>query len=157
MRKYNLIISSILIGIFILVINSSLKAQTTDTKLAASNFDMGQAKKIIERIDKQFSEDFKNGDSLALAAYYTKDGKLGSVKGKDIISAWGKMIRNSIKDGAPNMIFTINSLSSDGEYLVELGIYEFKDENDNVNGKGKYLVVWKQEDGKWKIYRDIGL
>jgi len=49
------------------------------------------------------------------------------------------------------------SLSTDSEFLVELGTYEIKDSKGNLKHTGKYLVVWKQEDGKWKLYRDLGL
>jgi len=67
------------------------------------------------------------------------------------------MIRNGIKEGTPNLIFTTNSLSTDGEFLVELGIYQSKNNEGIVKLSGKYLVVWKQEEGEWKMYRDIGL
>jgi ketosteroid isomerase-like protein len=117
-----------------------------------------RARKIIEAIDKQFAEDIRNADSLALATHYATDGTWGSIQGKDnLISAWGKSIRNAVKNGTPNVLFTTNSLFSDGEYLIELGIYEFADNDYNVKSQGNYLVVWKQENGQWKIYRDIGL
>ncbi|MDA0194988.1 MAG: hypothetical protein O2887_06565 [Bacteroidetes bacterium] len=118
---------------------------------------MKEARAAVDRIVKQFSEDYKNGDSLALTAHYARDGSLGSIKGKDLISAWGKSIKNGRKSGTPYLTFTTNSLFNDGEYLVELGIYESKDTNNNVKSRGKYLLGWNQEDGKWKIYRDIGL
>jgi hypothetical protein len=38
-----------------------------------------------------------------------------------------------------------------------VGVYEIKDEQNNLRSKGKYLVVWKQENGNRKLYRDIGL
>jgi ketosteroid isomerase-like protein len=41
--------------------------------------------------------------------------------------------------------------------LIELGTVETMDMDNNLKSTGKYLVVWKQEDGEWKIYRDIGM
>tara|TARA_R110002096_G_scaffold148822_3_gene309963 strand:+ start:15686 stop:15811 length:126 start_codon:yes stop_codon:yes gene_type:complete len=41
--------------------------------------------------------------------------------------------------------------------LVETGNFELSDLNNNVKSTGEYLVVRKLEDGKWKMYRDIGL
>ena len=55
------------------------------------------------------------------------------------------------------MIFTTTSLTADAEFLIEVGLYEIKDDNNNLKKKGKYLVVWKQENGGWKLYRDLGL
>ena len=88
---------------------------------------------------------------------YAKDARLESLKGNEILLSWGKQIRASIKNDTRNLIFTTTSLSTDSEFLVELGTYEFKDSKGSPKHKGKYLVVWKQEDGTWKLYRDMGL
>lgn len=122
-----------------------------------NGIDMVKARKEIDNNVKQFSEDFKNADSLALSAHYASDGTFGSIKKDDLASAWGSIIRNAVKRGTPEVRFTTNSLFSDGEYLVEIGLYEYLDKDKQVKSEGKYLVVWKQEDGKWKMYRDIGL
>ena len=39
--------------------------------------------------------------------------------------------------------------------LAETGTYEMYGDNNKTLDKGKYVVVWKQENGQWKIYRDI--
>ncbi len=145
-----------LISLFLFVAGCQ-QQQNTDTKPVSEKIDLQKVKTIIEGIDKQFAKDFYNGDSLALAKYYSSDAKFGSLKGKDILSAWGKMIRNSIKDNTRNLLFTTTAFTGDSVYMVELGIYEERDDKDNLKNKGRYLVVWKQENGEWKIYRDIGL
>jgi ketosteroid isomerase-like protein len=119
--------------------------------------DIEKTRTIIEGIDKKFSKDFYNGDSVSLANYYSTDAKLGSLKGKEILSFWGRAIRNSVKDSTRNLLFTTTAFTGDSDYLVELGIYEERDVKNNLKNRGKYLVVWKQENGQWKIYRDIGL
>ena len=152
-----LIVKLVLVNLCVLLYNSVASAQTTIAKPEPPATDMQKARVIIDSIDKQFSKDYLNGDSVALADYYTTDAQFGSLKGKDILSYWGKSIRNSIKNNTRNLIFTTSALTGDSEFLVELGIYERKDDKGNLKGTGKYLVVWKQEDGEWKIYRDIGL
>ena len=119
--------------------------------------DLQKIRSTIEALDKQFSKDFYNGDSLALANYYSSDAKFGSLKGKEILSAWGRMIRNSIKDNTRNLLFTMTAFTGDSVYMLDLGIYDERDDENNLKNKGNYLVVWKQENGQWKIYRDIGL
>ena len=131
--------------------------QNTGTRPVSEAVDLQKIRSIIEDLDKQFSKDFYNGDSVALANYYSSDAKFGSLKGKEILSAWGRMIRNSIKDNARNLLFTTTAFTGDSVYMVELGIYEERDDKNNLKNKGRYLVVWKQENGEWKIYRDIGL
>ncbi|MEI9943256.1 MAG: hypothetical protein WDN26_03470 [Chitinophagaceae bacterium] len=119
--------------------------------------DLQKARMLIDSLDKQFAQYYFNGDSVAIYKMYTKDAKFESLKGNEIILSWGKQIRNSIKNDTRNLLFTTTSLSADSEFLVELGVYELKDSKGNSKHTGKYLVVWKQEDGNWKLYRDIGL
>ena len=157
MQKPNLFIGLILISFCVFSCDSFLIAQTIKADSELSSAEIQKARKIIESIDKQFSKDYLNGDSLALAAHYATDGQIGSLTGKDILSYWGRSIRNSIKNNTRNLIFTTTALTGDSEFLVELGIYEIKDDKDNLINKGKYVVVWKQENGEWKIYHDIGL
>jgi hypothetical protein len=108
-------------------------------------------------LDLPFSKDFKNGDSIALGSYYCKDGRFGSLKGKDIIGAWGGLIRKSIQDSTRNLVFTTTAFMGDSDFFIEMRFFEFKDDMNSVKDKGKFLVVLKLEDGKWKMYRDMGL
>ena len=153
MQKHYFIVKPILVFVFIFFCATNTFAQAT----GQPGIDLQKAKIIVDSLGKQFSKYYFNGDSVALAAMYTKDASLGSLKGKDILLALGKMIRSSIKDNARNIIYTTTSLSTDSEFIVELGIYEAKDDKGNSKEKGKYLVVYKQENGGWKLYRDIGL
>ncbi len=157
MKRSRLIILTIPMTILMLSFSSCRNEKKMEIESQTTSIDLAQARKTIEDIGRQFSEDYKNGDSMALAAHYAKDGTFGSIKGEDLVSAFGKNIRNGRKNGTPYLLFTTNSVFSDGEYLIELGIFESKDTDNNVKSSGKYLVVWKQEDGEWKMYRDIGL
>jgi len=141
---------------FVLLVGCQ-KQQNISSKSEAEQIDIENARNIIENLDKQFSQDYYNGDSVALAIYYSSDAKFGSLKGKDILSAWGGLIRNSIKDSTRNLLFTITAFTGDSDYMVELGNYEERDNKSELKKSGKYLVVWKQENGEWKIYRDMGL
>ena len=156
MHKPRLIIKPILICSYVLLFSSTVIAQITKVKEVAA-IDMQKARTIIENLDKQFSKDYLDGDSLALAAFYSKNGQLGSLKGKEILSYWSRSIQSSIKNNTRHLLFTTTALTGDAELLVELGNYELKDDKDNLKESGKYLVVWKLENGEWKLYRDIGL
>ena len=152
-------ISLTVFPVFVVVLVLSCGPTRNAGKTGSTTFiDISKARTEIEALGKQFSEDFGNRDSVALANHYASDGMLGSVKGKDnLISTWGKYIKYGIEHGTPNVKYISNSFASDDEYVVELGIYQYLDEGGNVKGHGKYVVVWKQEDGEWKIYRDNGL
>ena len=42
-----------------------------------------------------------------------------------------------------------------GETAHEVGRYILKTASGQVADAGKYLVIWKQESGAWKLHRDI--
>jgi len=74
------------------------------------------------------------------------------IKGKDIVSFWGGVCRSNTRDWA----FTTTDLRGDENFLIETGAYEIKDANKKLADRGKYVVVWKKQNGEWKLYRDIG-
>jgi hypothetical protein len=39
--------------------------------------------------------------------------------------------------------------------VVEEGDYVFPDGKGGSFDKGKFIALWKPEDGKWKLYREI--
>lgn len=131
--------------------------QITRAQDAASPANMSELRKTIDSLDKQFSRLYYEGDSVALYNMYTRDASLGSHRGKEILAALGGMIRNSISHDTRTIVYHTTSLNADGEFLIEVGTYEILDSKGTARGSGKYLVVWKQEDSTWKLYRDIGL
>jgi len=42
-----------------------------------------------------------------------------------------------------------------GDTAIEVGKYTLKGEEGQVLDTGKYTVIWKQEEGQWKLHRDI--
>jgi ketosteroid isomerase-like protein len=139
--------------LFMLLAIATVLGQSSEQE----KIDLIKARVQVDSLDKQFSKHFFEGDSLALYNMYAKGAYFGTSKGKDILSSWGRQIRYSIENDMPNLLFTTTSLTTDNEFLFEIGKYEMKDSKGNLKGEGKYLLVWKQEDGQWKIYRDMGL
>ncbi|HNP47003.1 MAG TPA: hypothetical protein PKM63_22080 [Panacibacter sp.] len=83
--------------------------------------DLQKAGMKIDSLDKQFAQYFYNGDSVSLYNMYAKGAILGSKRGNEILSSLGQQIRNSIKNDSKTVIYTTSSLSTDSEFLVELG------------------------------------
>ena len=52
--------------------------------------------------------------------------------------------------------FAVDSLEveSAGEWAYEMGRYRLY-AGDDLADEGKYVLVWKQEGGQWRIHRDI--
>lgn len=146
---------SLIVSISVLcIVMSGCQQQTADKETA---FDMQKAKSFIDSVNTKFSQQLRDGDSVALASNYWPDAELllsnsEPIKGKDIMSAWGATIRMGINA----MTFTTTDIAGDANFLIETGSYEMKDGNKTLIDRGKYVVVWKQQNGEWKLYRDMG-
>ncbi|MGE5106959.1 MAG: YybH family protein [Sphingobacteriales bacterium] len=143
--------------IFTVCLNILSCKQEQSGNVKKDTIDVKKAKAFIDSINLKFTEQIKNGDSAALASHYWPDAELlldnsEPVKGKDILTAWGSIVRMGIKD----MTFTTTDITVSGNLLVETGSYEMKDAKQTLIDKGKYIVVWKQQNGELKLFRDIG-
>jgi ketosteroid isomerase-like protein len=145
----------LLIFPIMLACNSENKEQPTEAK-ATVVFDLQKAKAFIDSINLKFSEAALNGDSNWLASQYGPDAEIlmensETIKAKDILSFWGGSIRSGLK----YFTFTTTDLQGDENFLIETGGYEIKDASKKLVYKGKYVVVWKKQNGEWKLYRDM--
>ena len=157
MHKPYLIITTTLLTFCMLSCNSDNAEQTAIAKATNPNFDNQWAKSFIDSINTKFTEQFRAGDSVALASHYWQDAEIllsnsEAIKGKDILPAWGSMTRMGIKE----FTFSTTDIAGDTEFLIETGNYEMKDDKNTLIDKGKYVVVWQQRNGEWRLYRDIG-
>jgi ketosteroid isomerase-like protein len=138
--------------------NSSDADKTTGGTSMVKNqvFDAGKARTDLETTNQQFTDAFERGDTVALAGYYSTDGMVmppnsEGVRKEGIGSLWGNFTRMGIKD----FNLTIQEVIGSGDLMVESGNYELLGNDNKSLDKGKYVVVWKKENGSWKIYRDI--
>jgi ketosteroid isomerase-like protein len=121
----------------------------------ATVFDLPAAKSEIIVANQQFEQSFVKGDSAAIAALYHVDAKafppnMEACDRKGV----GSMTTAIPKMGIKTMKLNTTDISGGPDELVEEGNYEMGDGAKTVD-KGNYIVVWKKDDGKWKIFRDI--
>ena len=146
-------------ALFIVACNSASTDNTSSDAINAKDsvqFDPAKAKSAIETENSKFIEALKKGDSAGMASNYTQDAwamppNSATAKGNEILSLWGSFIRAGVK-GAK---LSTDDISGTAEQLAETGNYEMYGDNNKLLDKGKYVAVWKLENGKWKMYRDI--
>lgn len=115
------------------------------------------ARPVIEALGRQFEATLQRKDAAALARMYTADAVLmppgaGEVRGQEAIrQAWEGLLQLGIESVQLRMF----DLTPAGEMLVEAGHATVHGPGGAVVDEGKYLVVWKQDSGTWKLYRDI--
>jgi uncharacterized protein (TIGR02246 family) len=133
------------VAAIVLIIASSVSAQQREARTA------------VEAGNKRFSEALKRGDAQGLTSLYTKDAMVFPanseiVKGREAIKGmWDGVIAAGIK----GITLTTVEVESCGDIANEVGTYTMMGEGDKELDRGKYIVVWKREDGQWKLHRDI--
>ena len=111
----------------------------------------------IRRANDTFEATFKRGDAAGLAALYTATGTLLPTGMEPIEGPAGIQ---AFWQGAMNMgLAQLQLHTREVEELtgtaIELGHYALLGPNEQPVDQGKYLVVWKEEHGQWKLHRDI--
>jgi uncharacterized protein (TIGR02246 family) len=117
----------------------------------------GDVRAAIEAANKEFEAAVGRGDGAGLASLYTTAGQLlpthsDIVSGKQAITDfWQGAIDSGIKAAT---LATVE-VEGQGDTAYEVGKYELKGQEGQVLDSGKYVVIWKRENGKWKLHRDI--
>lgn len=73
-------------------------------------------------------------------------------KGKQAIEAFWQGVMDM---GIKNAKLDIVEVEQHGDTAIEMGQYTLSSADDQVMDTGKYVVIWKHEDGTWKLQRDI--
>lgn len=120
-------------------------------------FDLAAVKNHIIEMNKTYSDRFVKNDTSFYNERYCKDAEVYSpgvpaVKGRDSIISF--FYQNGTNKETKIELPTGNFYGS-SELVVEEGLYNFPDGKGGSFDKGKFIALWKQEGGKWKLYREI--
>jgi len=134
----------------------SCQNNSKETEQAVSVFSLDSARQSIEHQNAAFQTAFENSDSVGLGNLFTSDGKMmipggPSVEGRAAITSLAaKFMKMKVKRVAK----TIDVWGNDN-LLAEEGTASLFDQKGAELDHAKYLVVWKKEDGQWKLFRDM--
>lgn len=145
---------SIIILVTIVVILLAIAGCLSPKKETA--FDLVNAKKEIEAANKDFIELFAKGDSVGVANYFTTDAKsMGPNEPSHVGRSKIQNVYAGLIDSGINQLGLITTgVWGDETILAEEGLYTFSNKNGKELDRGKYIVLWRKEDGKWKLFRD---
>jgi uncharacterized protein (TIGR02246 family) len=111
----------------------------------------------IAAANLKFMEAFARQDAAGMAGMYTADGQLmpansDFVSGTSAIEQfWGGAMGMGIRTAKLETV----ELEAHGETAVEVGKYTLGGDEGQTLDQGKYVVVWKNDGGTWKLHRDI--
>ncbi len=130
------------------------KENTAQQKVATFNLD--SAKKSIDDQNVAFQKAFENSDSVGLANLFTSDGKMFMPGAPSIVgrSAIASIAAVFIKMNIKRQAKTIDVWGNE-DLLAEEGTFSLFDQKGTEIEHAKYLVLWKKEDGQWKLFRDM--
>lgn len=123
----------------------------------ATAFDLAAVKNHINEMNKSYGDRFIRNDTAFYISRYCKDAvampeKMASVNGR-------RSIMNYYYANGANKEFKIHisaeNIYGNNDFVVEEGTYSFPDEKGGSFDNGKFIALWKQEEGTWKLFREI--
>jgi uncharacterized protein (TIGR02246 family) len=145
----------------LLVISVILIAACGSSQMS-SDSQSGDAESAIRQADVAVATAMRTGDMDAIANSYTTDAtfmppNMPAAHGQGPIrTSWSGFLGQF---SSTDVTLTPDDVQQSGNLAVETGRYMVhvvpKGTTTPVTDSGKYVVVWKKVDGRWKIYRDI--
>ena len=121
---------------------------------------MSKVRAAIEATNKKVMAAVKRGDVSKIAHIYKTDVKvlppyMDMLKGRKAAQAiW----QGGIETGIKEVSLVIEEVMVGGNIACEIGRYTHTIQSPGVEtiiDKGKYVVIWKQDEGSWKIDTEI--
>ena len=154
--KYIAKITGLLLTLVLLLAGIYTKALAQNST-GSMKFDSLKAAKDIADGNKLYINALAKGDSTALSNLYTKDARI-LLDGEPTTSGhaavlhfYSEMVRNGVTKF--NYV-TTGVWGSDNNLVLEDGTLTFALASGKIVAKGRYLLVWKNEDGELRIFRD---
>lgn len=151
----NLLLLSLIISCTIFY--SCSENDKLEIERSASVFDIKQAEASVKQSNLLFVKAFKANDSISVANCFTADAQImiadmPPIEGRKKIQSFISLM---MERGVAQFKIKTKQLWGDSSILVEEGNYEFLDKNEDLIDQGKFIALWKQESGNWKIYHDM--
>jgi len=118
---------------------------------------MSAVRTAIDAANQDFMTKFGQQDAAGLADFvrvggYVMPPNSDIVSGADNIQAlWQGVFDLGLKE----LVLETIDLDDHGGTAIETGRYTFKADGGAVADVGKFIVVWKNDGGTWKVHRDI--
>ena len=120
---------------------------------AEESFDVAKATSIIEQRSEEFDQALIAKDAEAVGQLYTVDTKIiPHLLGRDAVIGSAKRL---IENGESLRLSIINLWGDDNIIVEDAAVEFYKVDSGEITGTGQALLVWKNDSGQWRIFRDV--
>jgi uncharacterized protein (TIGR02246 family) len=114
-------------------------------------------REAIENANRRLETTYRTRDPGAVADLYTEDGQLFPTGAEPIVGRPGiaQFWRGVMDLGIVDARLETQEVDAQGHTAIEVGRYTLFGEGNHVLDRGKYIVIWKQSLGEWRLHRDI--
>ena len=111
----------------------------------------------IQLVNRKFETAMGAADAVGLASVYTSNGNALPPNGTTVSGthAIREFWQGVIDMGIAGVELKTVELDELGSTAIEVGEFALKTAEGAVADSGKYIVIWKMEDGEWRWHHDI--
>ena len=145
------------IGLFLNACTNHDTSSVEDTRDTTATFDVAAMKEIINDKNNQFTQAHVTGDTAFLNTIFSRDARIFAPN-TDVVTgraAIAKLNAEYVSFGINEFLEETTRLYGNENYLINEGNYLMRYGVDNTIEKGKFINIWKHEDGEWKLYSNI--
>ena len=111
----------------------------------------------IVQSNVSWQQDYRRGDAAGVASRYAADGCLlppgfDVIAGREAIEGFWK---GAMAMGIATIALNTTQVEVAGGVAIETGRFTLQGADGAEIDNGKYLVVWREEAGDWRMHRDI--
>jgi uncharacterized protein (TIGR02246 family) len=119
--------------------------------------DVTKIREAIVAGNGNLMEAFNSGDAAGVAALYTAEGKLLPANSDFVTGpqAIREFWQGAMEMGIKSVQLETIEVEGMGKMAYEVGKYQLFADGNQMLDQGKYIVIWKQVEGEWKLHRDI--
>lgn len=125
--------------------------------VAPAAFDLAAVARIIKEKNDRFTAAHITGDTAVLNGYYAPDARVFApntppVEGRAAIARTND---EYLSFGITEAEETTTRIYGNADYVIDEGNYRMRYGKDSTLESGKYLNVWKNADGEWRVYANM--
>jgi ketosteroid isomerase-like protein len=153
----NILLTTLLFGVLLSSCDKKNFSKSAINKNKIAEFDLNAAKLIIQEKTKQFTEAHITKDTAFLNNSFTEDAKIFPPNSDIVVGqkAIAQLNYDWVNYGIHEFKEETLSFYGNEDYLIDEGSYYLRYGAENTIDKGKYINIWKNIEGEWKIYSNI--